>query len=75
MYHNPVLNNTFISTNVRKKRKKGKKRTAGCMQDRNVKLPFMYEPPVPNIRKFDELRIHSKEFIINLERNLEHTFY
>ena len=45
------------------------------MQDKNVKLPFLYQPPVPNITKFDELRIHSKEFIINLERNLEHTFY
>ena len=45
------------------------------MQDKNAKLPFMYQPPVPNIRKFDELRIHSKDFIINLERNLEHTFY
>ena len=45
------------------------------MQDKNAKLPFMYQPTVPNITKFDELRIHSKEFIIKLERNLEHTFY
>ena len=51
-YHNPVLNITFISTNVR---------TADCMQDKNVKLPFMYQPPVPNITKFDDLRIHSKK--------------
>ena len=52
MYHNPVLNIIFISTNVR---------TADCMQDKNVKLPFMYQPPVPNITKFDDLRIHSKK--------------
>ena len=52
MYHNPVLNIIFISTNVR---------TADCMQDKIVKLPFMYQPPVPNITKFDDLRIHSKK--------------
>ena len=53
MYHNPVLNITFISTNVR---------TAGCMQDKNVKLPFMHQPPVPDITKFDKLRFYEKNF-------------
>ena len=61
MSQNLVLNITFISTNGRKKRNKRKKTTAGCMQDKNVKLPFMYQPPVPNITKFDDLRIHSKK--------------
>ena len=59
MYHNPVLNITFISTNVR---------TADCMQDKNVKPPFMYQPAVPNITKFDKLRFHSKKIIMNLEK-------
>ena len=40
------------------------------MQDKNVKLPFMHQPPVPNITKFDDLRIHSKKFIISLEKKL-----
>ena len=63
MYHNPVIIITFNSTNVRKKRKKLEKNgTAGCMQDKNVKLPFMYQPPVPDITKFDKLRFFSKNF-------------
>ena len=32
------------------------------MQDKNVKLPFMYQPPVPDITKFDKLRFFSKKF-------------
>ena len=75
MSQNLVLNITFISTNVRKKRNKRKKTTAGCMQDKNVKLPFMYQPPVPNITKFANLGFIQKKFIISLEKNLEHTFY
>ena len=70
MFRNPVLNITFISTNVRKKRKKGKKRTAGCMQDKNVKLPFMYQPPVPDITKFDKFRFYSKKFLISFGKKL-----
>ena len=31
------------------------------MQDKNVKLPFMYQPPVPDITKFDKLRFYSKK--------------
>ena len=61
MYHNPVLNITFISTNVR---------TAGCMQDKNVKLPFMYQPPVPDITKFDKFRFYSKKFLISFGKKL-----
>ena len=53
MYHNPVLNITFISTNVR---------TADCMQDKNVKLPFMYQSSVPNITKFANLGFIQKNF-------------
>ena len=45
------------------------------MQDKNVKLPFMYQPPVPDITKFDKLRFYSKKFLISFEKNLEHTFY
>ena len=66
MYHNPVLNITFISTNVR---------TAGCMQDKNVKLPFMHQPPVPNITKFANLGFIQKNFSSVSEKNLEQTFY
>ena len=40
------------------------------MQDKNVKLPFMYQPPVPNITKFDKLRFHSEKIIISFEKKL-----
>ena len=66
MHHNPVLNITFIPTNVR---------TADCMQDKNVKLPFMYQPPVPNITKFANLGFIQKNFSSVSEKNLEQTFY
>ena len=62
MSQNLVLNITFISTNVRKKRNKRKKTTAGCMQDKNVKLPFMYQSSVPNITKFANLGFIQKNF-------------
>ena len=42
------------------------------MQDKNVKLPFMYQPPVPNITKFDKLRFQSEKIIISFEKNLAH---
>ena len=45
------------------------------MQDKNVKLPFMYQPTVPDITKFDKHRFYSKKFPISFEKNLEHTFY
>ena len=66
MYHNPVLNITFISTNVR---------TADCMQDKNVKLPFMYQPPVPKITKFANLGFIQKNLPLVWKKNFEHTFY
>ena len=66
MYHKPVLNVTFISKNVP---------TADCMQEKNVKIPFMYQPAVPNITKFDKLRFHSKKTYHESGKNLEHTFY
>ena len=31
------------------------------MQDKKVKLPFMYQPPVPDITKFDKLRFFQKK--------------
>ena len=60
MYHNPVLKITFISTKVR---------TADCMQDKNVKLPFMYQPPVPNITKFANLGFIQKNLMLVWEKN------
>ena len=40
------------------------------MQDKNVKLPFMYQPPVPDMTKFDKLRFYSKKFLISFEKKL-----
>ena len=45
-----------------KRGRNGTKRTAGYMQDKNVKLPFMYQPAVPDITKFDKLRFFSRNF-------------
>ena len=51
-----------------KRGRNGKKRTAGCMQDKNVKLPFMYQTTVPDITKFDKLRFYSKKCVISFEK-------
>ena len=61
MHHNTVLNITFIPTNVR---------TADCMQDKNVKLPFMYQPPVPNITKFANLGFIQKNLPLVWKKTL-----
>ena len=42
------------------------------MQDKNVELPFMYQPPVPDITKFDKLTFFSQKFLISFEKNLAH---